>query len=216
MLHRLSLRMDPGEGRWLAAGYLLALSSSFGQTFFISLSGADLRRPLDLSHGDFGGLYTVATGGSALIMLWAGSLADRPKLAPLGAWMLVGRAVACLTLATSETVWQLLLAIFLLRVFGQGMLSHVAMTAMALRFDRRRGRAISIASLGYPSGEVLLPSLAVLTIALAGWHSLWYAAAAVSLVVSLPLLRALLKREPQTTDSGHPAPVAASQRPGPE
>ena len=31
------------NSRWLAGGFLLAFFSSFGQTFFIALSGAELR-----------------------------------------------------------------------------------------------------------------------------------------------------------------------------
>ncbi len=215
MLSRLRLPLGPGQGSWLGAGYLLALSSSFGQTYFISLSGAELRGLLDLSHGELGGLYTLATGGSALVMLWAGALADRPRLAPVGAWMLAGLALACLLLATTQTVWQLLLALFLLRVFGQGMLSHVAMTAMARWFEQRRGRAISIAALGYPSGEALLPSLAVLVIALGGWRSLWMAAAGFLLLLALPLLRRLLRHEPQPAaplENPAPAPAPAGSR----
>lgn len=212
MLQRFRLTLGEGEAPWLGAGYLLALSSSFGQTFFISLSGGELRQLLDLSHGGFGGLYTLATAGSALVMLWAGGLADRPRLGPIAIWMLLGLALACLTMATTASVWQLLLALFLLRVFGQGMLSHVGMTAMARWFDRRRGRAISIAALGYPSGEALLPSLAVLVIAFAGWRSLWFAAVAALALVALPLLRHLMRNEPVAPNADDERKKAALNR----
>ncbi len=201
MLRRLRLSLGPDEARWLGAGYLLTLSSSFGQTFFISLSGAELRGQLGLSHGDFGGLYTLATGASALLMLRAGQLADRPRLAPLGLAMLGGLAVACLLMATSYSVVQLLFALFLLRFFGQGMLSQVSMTAMARWFEARRGRAIAIATLGYPTGEALLPSLVVLMMALSGWRSVWLFGAAALLLVSMPLLRYMLASEPQDASS---------------
>ncbi|MEQ8653512.1 MAG: MFS transporter [Kiloniellales bacterium] len=215
MLQRFRFTLGAGEAAWLGAGYLLALSSSFGQTFFISLSGGALRQLLDLSHGGFGGLYTIATAGSALVMLWAGGLADRPRLGPFAVWMLLGLVLACLTMATTASVWQLLLALFLLRVFGQGMLSHVGMTAMARWFERRRGRAISIASLGYPSGEALLPSLAVIVIALAGWRSLWFGAAVALTLFALPLLRFLMRHEPldqaATAQAGSGAHLATSE-----
>ncbi|WP_375285007.1 hypothetical protein, partial [Sphingobium yanoikuyae] len=50
--------------RWLACGFLLTLFSSFGQTFFIGLSGSEIRRTFHLSGGAFGGLYMLATLGS--------------------------------------------------------------------------------------------------------------------------------------------------------
>lgn len=53
------------NARWLAAGLLLTMFSSFGQTFFIGLSGNRLRAAFDLSDGDFGGLYMLGTLASA-------------------------------------------------------------------------------------------------------------------------------------------------------
>ena len=47
----------------------------------------------------------------------------------------------------------LLLSIFLLRLTGQGMMSHIAMTAMGRWFDAWRGRALAISVFGYPVGE---------------------------------------------------------------
>ena len=52
--------------RLLAFGALLTAFSAYGQTFFVSLFGAELRAEHHLSHGDFGGLYSVATLASGL------------------------------------------------------------------------------------------------------------------------------------------------------
>ena len=62
---------------WLSAGFLLTLSSSFGQTFFISLFAGQIRETFALSNGQWGGLYTLATTASALVMVWTGALTDR-------------------------------------------------------------------------------------------------------------------------------------------
>ena len=53
------------NARWLAAGFLLSMFSSFGQTFFIGLSGAEFQARFDLSGGEFGLIYMVATLASA-------------------------------------------------------------------------------------------------------------------------------------------------------
>ncbi len=65
------------NGRWLGGAFLLCLCSSFGQTFFISLSGGDIRRELGLSHGDFGLLYMLATLASAVTLPFLGRAIDR-------------------------------------------------------------------------------------------------------------------------------------------
>jgi nitrate/nitrite transporter NarK len=65
------------EARWLLAGFLLCLASSFGQTYFISLSNGVLMARFGLSHGGIGLVDAVATTTSALILLEFGKLVDR-------------------------------------------------------------------------------------------------------------------------------------------
>jgi len=60
------------NARWLTGGFLLTLFSSFGQSFFIGLSGDALRATFHLSGGAFGGIYMLATMGSAVTLPWLG------------------------------------------------------------------------------------------------------------------------------------------------
>jgi predicted MFS family arabinose efflux permease len=87
----------------------------------------------------------------------------------------------------------LVLAIFLLRQSGQGLMSHIALTSMARYFDVGRGRAIAIASLGFSAGEAMLPFLAVLAIGLVGWRWTYGGVAFFVVLAILPLLLWLLK-----------------------
>src|SRR3546814_194698 len=67
------------NARWLAGGFLLTMFSSFGQTFFIGLSGNAIRSAFHLSGGAFGGLYmltTLATLASAMTLPWLGRTLD--------------------------------------------------------------------------------------------------------------------------------------------
>ena len=64
------------NSRWIAGGLLLTFFSSFGQTFFIGLSGEELRAKFDLSDGEFGGIYMIATIGSALTLPILGRVLD--------------------------------------------------------------------------------------------------------------------------------------------
>uniref|UniRef100_UPI0030EC7132 hypothetical protein n=1 Tax=Yoonia sp. GPGPB17 TaxID=3026147 RepID=UPI0030EC7132 len=56
---------------FLATGALLSFLSSFGQTFFISIFGGEIRAAYGLSNGDWGLIYMVGTGASALLMVFA-------------------------------------------------------------------------------------------------------------------------------------------------
>ena len=49
------------NARWLLGGFLLTFFSAFGQTFFISIWGSEIRDTYGLTHGGFGGIYMVAT-----------------------------------------------------------------------------------------------------------------------------------------------------------
>ena len=184
------LRSEP---RFLAFGFVLTFFSSFGQTFFISLFGEELRGTFDLSHTGYGMTYSIATLCSGLTILFVGAKIDRVDLRSFSLLLCVGMLVACLVLASAAHVAALAVAFFLLRLCGQGLLSHTAMTSMSRYFGKQRGKALSIAGLGFPAGEALLPSLAVLAIASIGWRQAWFGVAGGVALVLIPGVIVLLK-----------------------
>lgn len=179
---------------FLAAGALLTFTSSFGQTYFIALFAGEIQSTFGLSHGAWGAIYAAATTASALAMIWAGVLTDRFRVRALGTVVLAGLSLACLTMAVLPSVWLLPICIFLLRFFGQGMVSHTAVVAIARWFVRTRGRALSIASTGFAAGEALLPLVFVAALSAVDWRLLWLVAALIPLVV-LPVVVRLLRQE---------------------
>lgn len=179
---------------WLGAGVLLTFMSSFGQTFFISIFAGQIRAEFGLSHGAWGGLYSLGTTVSAIAMIWAGGLTDIYRVRVLGPAVLGGLAVAAMAMAVNQWVILLPVVIFLLRLFGQGMCSHIAMVAMARWFTATRGKALSMATLGFAVGEALLPMLFVAAMTVVDWHVLWVASAAVALL-GIPALMRMLRQE---------------------
>lgn len=179
--------MAAREIRFIAFGFLLALASSFGQTFFIGLFGGQIRAEFALTHGGFGGLYSLATLLSGLLMLWVGAALDRVNLLRYATAAAVTLAIASLLLAATDSTAWLLLALFGLRLAGQGMMSHASATGMARAFTHHRGKAIAFATLGHPVGEAVLPILAVSAAAMLGWRNIWFGAAVLS-GLALPVL----------------------------
>lgn len=179
--------------RFLAFGFLVAFFSSFGQTYFIALSGAEIRAAFDLSHGDFGGIYSVGTLSSAALLIWAGRKIDDVDLRPYTCVVCIGLAIACLGMANVPSAIWLFPIIFGLRFTGQGLMSHISTVAMARYFDAHRGKAISIAGVGYPAGEALLPFIAVSLIATMGWREMWSAIGILLAVGLVPLMLWLLR-----------------------
>ncbi|MGB5354537.1 MAG: MFS transporter [Woeseia sp.] len=184
-----------GEYRWLSSGFLLTFCSGFGQTYYIALYAGHIKSELTLTDGAFGSLYMAGTLLSAVLLAWAGKFADSVGARWLGAGVLVGLLVTCVLMSAVASAWMLTAVFFGLRFFGQGMCTHVAMTAMGRWFDRKRGRAVSIAALGLPLSEALLPLTVVMIVAAYGWREAWLVNAGFLLLVAVPLLVASLKHE---------------------
>ncbi|MFT5508829.1 MAG: MFS family permease [Hyphomicrobiaceae bacterium] len=205
--HRMRLLQFIKENaRWLAAGVLLTCSSSFGQTYFIALSAAHVQEAFGLSHGGWGGIYTMGTLMSAALLMQVGRLADRFKVKTLAVATLSLFVMMCLAMSAVSHWIMLVFVIFGLRFCGQGMMSHLALTAMGRWFRGNRGRAVAIASLGFSIGEGLLPISFVLLTGLIGWRFGWVTAAAILALIVVPLLLYLLRseRSPQSmSDSQH-------------
>lgn len=182
------------NSRWLAAGGLLTLLSSFGQTYFISIFAAQIQSDFGLSHGGWGAIYSIGTTASAAVMIWAGGLTDRWRARSLGVLVLALLATSCLAMAINPYVALLPFVIFALRLTGQGMCSHIAIVAMARWFVATRGKALAIATLGFSIGEAVLPLAFVALLTIFHWRSLWVGAAVVALI-GIPILMYLLRTE---------------------
>jgi len=179
---------------WLTAGVLLTFLSSFGQTFFISIFAGEIREAFDLSHGEWGGIYTLGTTVSAAVMIWAGGLTDHFRVRALAPVILILLMLACLSMALNPVWWLLPVVIFALRFTGQGMTSHIAVVAMSRWFIATRGKALSVATLGFAAGEALLPLIFVALMAIYDWRLLWGVAGLIS-ILGIPCLMLLLRRE---------------------
>ncbi len=189
------------NARWLSAGALLTFLSCFGQTFFISLFAKEIQSDFNLTSGEWGLIYAIGTLASAAVMVWAGSLTDVFRTRHLGVVVLAGLAVSCLIMAINPFASALVGAIFLLRLFGQGMASHTAIVAMSRWFVATRGRALAVCALGFTIGEAIFPILFVSLLGFIDWRFLWVVAA-IFAVAGIPLLSTLLRTE------RHPKQVA--------
>ena len=188
------------NSRWLTAGALLTLISSFGQTYFISIFAGEIRAAFNLSHGDWGAIYGFGTFASAIVMIWSGGLTDVMRVRHLGPIVLATLAASCLFMAFNPWVALLPVVIFCLRFTGQGMSTHIAAVAMSRWFVANRGKALSVASLGFSVGEACYPILIVSLLLFFSWQSVWILAAGVA-ALAIPALLWLLaeERSPQSS-----------------
>jgi MFS family permease len=200
---------SPRRLLWFAL--LGTLFSAFGQTFFIGLFSAPWRDAFGLGNAGIGGLYSSATLISGLLIVQVGRWLDHVPLPRYTLAVVLGFATGCLLVAVAPAAWVLLPGLLLLRLCGQGLMGHIAMTTTARHFVAGRGRALAVAQLGFPIGEACFPLLVVAGLTWLPWRALW-ALAALALLALLPLLLWLCRALPPAPDDGASASGHASRR----
>ena len=171
----------------------MTFCSSFGQTFFLGIFNPFIREDLNLSHSEFGGIYSAATLVSSLTIIWLGKKIDDFKLRNFAIFVCISLFFAAVFMSQLSSLVHLLLAIFFLRLFGQGLMSHTSSTAMARYFDKNRGKALGVAWLGLSFGEGILPGLVIFLLNYLVWKKIWITIAVFLIVFVLPLIVFLLK-----------------------
>jgi MFS family permease len=189
-----TLRFIRANARWIGGGFLLTMFSSFGQTFFIGMSGKALRETFHLSAGGFGGLYMLATLASALTLPWLGRTLDLMPGWKVVRFTMPALALACVLLVLAPNLLWLTGALYLLRLFGQGMMTETAYTEIGRWFVANRGRAMALILPGQQAGFALLPIFVVVLDRVGGsWRAAWIASAGLIVLVGLPSILVLTR-----------------------
>ncbi|WP_424492981.1 MFS transporter [Salinimicrobium sp. GXAS 041] len=159
-----------GNFRQVSFGWLLTFLSSFGQTFLISLYVPEIIRAFNISEGSFGAIYASCTLAASFIMLTVGHTVDHKSVKKVTAYTIICLAFSCILLGFSYHIGLLFIALTGLRLTGQGLLSHISMTIISKYYDKNRGKALSISSLGYSVGEAVFPVIIALVISWFDWR----------------------------------------------
>ncbi len=186
--------------RILTFSVLLTFFSSFGQTFLLSIFLLDFARAFDLTEGNLGVMYGVATVFSALLLPWTGRQIDRIPLANYTLAVACALALAAALVAVAPHWTVFFIALLALRHLGQGLCGHIAMTTTSRSFVRNRGKAVAIAGTGFPLSEMILPTLATLSLIYFGWRISWGVSAVLIAVVLVPLSYLLIVRSSRVED----------------
>ena len=168
-------------------GFVFLFASSVGQSFFIGLFNSEIRNELNITHSEFGSIYGIATLCSSLLLIWIGKKIDDFKLVHYSIFVIVLLAFSSLFFSYVNGIIFLFCGIFLLRLSGQGLMSHTSTTAISRYFEKRRGKALSIVFLGMSLGEFILPVLIVYLLSFIYWRELWIQISIVVLLI-LPFI----------------------------
>ena len=188
-------------------GITFTFFSCVGQSFFIGLFNSSIREELNISHGEFGTIYGIATLCSSFTLIWLGKKIDDLRLINYSFLVVIFLTSAAIFFSFVSGIIFLFIGIYFLRLSGQGLMAHTASVAISRYFDKSRGKALSYAWIGMSFGEFLLPMIMVYFLTFIYWRNIWLIIAVV-IILFLPLLIQLtvkdinlLSREKKNTDN---------------
>ncbi|MDB9812183.1 MFS transporter [Candidatus Pelagibacter sp.] len=168
-------------------GFIFTFFSSFGQSFFLGLFNSSIRDALSITHGQFGSIYASATLLSSFILVWVGKKIDDFNILKFAAYVIALLAVSCFLFSKISSVAFLFFSIFLMRLSGQGLMSHTATTTISRFFEKTRGRALSTTWLGLSLAEFILPLLIIFLLTFVDWRNIWIVIS-IFVIVVLPII----------------------------
>jgi len=168
-------------------GFIFTFFSSFGQSFFIGLFNSNIRTDLNISHGQFGTIYALATLISSFILIWVGKKIDDFKLINFSLFVVFLLFFSSIFFSFINSVHLLFIGIFLLRLSGQGLMSHTATSSVSRYFDANRGKALSVTWLGLSLAEFIMPITMVFFLSIYSWRSIWISIALL-IILFLPTI----------------------------
>ena len=174
-------------------GFIFTFFSSFGQSFFLGLFNAPIRNELGITHGQFGNIYAIATIFSSLLLIWVGKKIDEYQIIYYSFFVILLLFLSSIFFSYISNIYFLLAGIFLLRLSGQGLMSHTATTSVSRYFDTNRGKALSVTWLGLSAAEFIMPITIVFFLSIYSWRSIWLSIA-LFIILFLPIISFLTIR----------------------
>ncbi len=165
-------------------GFIFTFFSSFGQSFFLGLFNSSIRETLSISHGQFGSIYASATLLSSFILIWIGKKIDDMNISKFALYVVILLSISSFLFSKISSIIFLFFAIFLMRLSGQGLMSHASSTTVSRYFEKSRGKALSISWLGLSSAEFIMPLTIVFLLTFIEWRIIWVS---ISLLIILIL-----------------------------
>ncbi|AFG37017.1 Major Facilitator Superfamily transporter [Spirochaeta africana DSM 8902] len=215
------------HGRALPRGWIFimgligSLMTLPGQTNGVSAFTDHLIEAVQITRDQLSLAYLLGTLTSAFLLPHAGKLYDRWGSRVTGAASAAGLGISLFGLVSLPQVisgagqlglppiaaalisfW---LGFFLIRFFGQGMLTLISRNMILKWFDDRRGFAIALLGIGMPLGFSAAPSVLNALIGSVGWQGAWLVLGAI--LLGFALVAAATYADPPL-ESGHDATAA--------
>ncbi len=133
---------------------------------------------------------------AGLISFFFGWALDRYGPRRVVLLMAVFTGLSLVLTSLTNALWQLFITYSLLLAMGTGPLYVVPMSAVSRWFDKKRGLALGLSSMGIGLGTMVMAPFATYLITNYSWRTAYLVIGLIAWVVAVPLTR-LLKRDPR-------------------
>ncbi|WP_373889251.1 MFS transporter [Nocardia sp. XZ_19_369] len=187
-------RRQHGTAGVVAAAALALAATAPGQTAAVSVFVDPIIADLGVSRSAVSTAYLIGSLAGAVAMPFVGRVIDRygPRAVMVAVAASFGAMLLAATLATE--IIGLTAAFVGIRVGGQGALTLVATTAVAVYVHQRRGLAVGAASALGTAGISLAPVLLERLVSDWGWRQVWIAEGIAVWILVIPAALMLLPR----------------------
>jgi MFS family permease len=169
-------------------------------SLFLAGWSADLHVPLSTMQIGIGGCGL----GCAIVSPLIGLIADKYP----GRWLIsIGLALMalfCVGISAVSAVWQYITLYTVLLPVALTLSTSLLANAMVSRwFVRRLGLALSVTAVGLGMAGVVMPPLVAWAMPMLGWRGIWRSGGIIIAVFILPLVIAVLRDRPSSTDGSY-------------
>ena len=184
---------------WIIVGVsaLTMFFSGPGQTYSVSTFIDSYINEFGWSRSTVSGMYSMGTLTAGLLMGLVGNFIDRRGHRHMTTAISIIFGLACLGMSFINSPVMLLAGFFSIRLLGQGSMSLSSSTLVPQWFIRKKGRALSLVSLGGATGSALLPPLNTWIIENYGWRIGWRTWTVLLWILMAPAAYFLTRNRPE-------------------
>jgi len=181
----------------LPVAMIAQLATSPGQSFAIAVFNQSFTEALQLTEKQLTGAFGLGTLLASFSLPMFGALMDRWGIRRAMSLVVLLLGCTCLFASQVRGLAMLFTAFFLLRMFGQGALSLMAVNTLAMWFRRRLGTATGIKSVGCVLLMGLVPALVRGLIDSVGWRWTYVILGCAVWMLMFPILATVFRNRPE-------------------
>ncbi|SFM12990.1 Sugar phosphate permease [Gracilibacillus orientalis] len=185
-------------------GWVIVVIAAFGvffsgpgQTYSNSIFVDEYIDAFGWSRSEVSGLYSVATLIAGFVMMIVGRFIDRFGQRTMMVTVGLLFSLACFFNSVVSTMWMFVIGFFLIRLLGQGSMTLIPNTLVAQWFIEKRGRAVSLVSLGSFASAMLFPIMNTWLIQTWDWQFAWRFWGIILLIVFVPMALFGVRNRPE-------------------